>query len=91
MELKEEMKNSIDLENGTEDLHERLEVTKVLAVRDEAVDSGASLFPVADQLIYQYDFGDNWTVTITKERDSTDLLQNGYVSKSELGRRSRKC
>lgn len=32
----------------------------------------------------QYDFRDDWTITITKEKDCKELLQKGYISKEEL-------
>lgn len=80
----EEMADSLIVESGTEDLLERLEVAEVLACKDELVCNGASLFPVTDKLIYNYDFGDNWTVMITKEKDCTDLLRSGYITKGEL-------
>lgn len=35
-------------------------------------------------LIYNYDFGDDWTVTITKKRNCNDLLQKDYISEDEL-------
>lgn len=79
----EEMNSSIIIEGGTEDLLERLEVSKVLAGKDEVLDE-KTLFPVARELIYKYDFGDNWTITITKENDCKDLLESGFVSHEEI-------
>ncbi|NMA48888.1 MAG: plasmid pRiA4b ORF-3 family protein, partial [Tissierellia bacterium] len=64
----EEMNTSIMIEGGTESLLERLEVNKVLAAQGEDVDSN-ELFPVTKELIYNYDFGDNWIVKITKYKD----------------------
>ena len=80
----EEMNNSIIIDGGTESLLERLEVAAVLAFKEEDACSDDGIFPVTDKLIYNYDFGDNWTITITKEKDCVELLQRGYISKDEL-------
>ncbi|MHB8075673.1 IS1096 element passenger TnpR family protein [Desulfosporosinus fructosivorans] len=80
----EEMNNSIIMEGGTESLLERLEVATVLAFKDEDVCNDNGIFPVTHKLIYNYDFGDDWTITITKEKDCRELLQKGYISKDEL-------
>jgi hypothetical protein len=79
----EEMNSSITIEAGTEDLLERLEVSKVLASPNEMLDE-KRLFPVTRELIYNYDFGDNWTITLTKEDDCRDLLASGLVSQEEI-------
>ncbi len=55
----QEMNNSIYMEGGTENLLERLEVSKVLAFKDESVLNNKDIFPVTRELIYNYDFGDN--------------------------------
>ncbi len=80
----EEMNNSIIMEGGTESLLERLEVAKVLAFKEDDFCIDNDIFPVTDKLIYNYDFGDDWTITITKEKDCKELLQKGYISKDEL-------
>ncbi|OGO80654.1 MAG: hypothetical protein A2Y21_08930 [Clostridiales bacterium GWC2_40_7] len=80
----EEMNNSIIIEGGTESLLERLEVAKILAFKDEDVCNDNGIFPVTHKLIYNYDFGDNWEINITKEKDCKELLQKGYISKDEL-------
>lgn len=79
----EEMHSSITIEGGTEDLLERLEVSKILAGKDELLDD-EKLFPVTKELIYKYDFGDNWTIVITKEDDCRRLLKDGVVSHEEI-------
>lgn len=79
----EEMNSSIIIEGGTEDLLERLEVSKILAGKDELLDE-ERLFPVAKELIYKYDSGDNWTITITKEDNYRGLLESGFVSCEEI-------
>ncbi len=79
----EEMNYSIIIEGGTESLLERLEVNKVLAAQGEEVYSD-NLFPVTKELIYNYDFGDNWIVKITKYKDCEDLLKQNLIDEYEL-------
>lgn len=79
----EEMNSSIYIEGGTESLLECLEVDKVIAAENEKISSN-ELFPVANKLIYNYDFGDNWIITITKKADCKDLLDNNSISLEEL-------
>jgi hypothetical protein len=79
----EEMNSSIVLESGTESLLERLIADKVIAAQDEDVFS-KELFPVTKELIYNYDFGDNWIVRITKYKDCEDLLKQNIVGEYEL-------
>jgi len=80
----EEMNNTISMDSGTESLLERLEVAKVLAYKGDDVREKNDIFPVTNKLIYNYDYGDDWTITITKEKDSRELLQKGYISEDEL-------
>lgn len=80
----EEMNSSIFMEGGIENLLERLEVALVLAFRDDDVCSDNGIFPVTHKLIYNYDFGDDWIITITKEKNCLELLQKGFISKDEL-------
>ncbi|NMA48990.1 MAG: plasmid pRiA4b ORF-3 family protein, partial [Tissierellia bacterium] len=79
----EEMNASLIIEGGTESLLERLEVNKVIAAQGEEVDSN-NLFPVTKELIYNYDFGDNWIVKISKYKDCEDLLKQNIVGEYEL-------
>ena len=80
----EEMNNSIDIMGGTESLLEKLEAANVLAFMDDDLGTENDIFPVTHELIYNYDFGDDWTVIITKEKDCKELLQKGCISKEEL-------
>jgi len=80
----DEMNNSIIVEGGTDSLLERLEVAAVLAFKDEDICINSDIFPVTHKLIYKYDFGDDWTITITKEKDCNELLQKSHISKAEL-------
>lgn len=79
----EEMRSSLILEGSTEDLLERLEVNKVLIAQGEKPTS-TEMFPVSKELIYNYDFGDDWTVRITKYDDFEDLLSCNAISNDEL-------
>lgn len=79
----DEMNNSIIIENGTEKLLERLEVNDVIASKEEDLSSNG-LFPLTYELIYNYDFGDNWEVYITKHDDCDDLIENFKVSENEI-------
>lgn len=79
----EEMKSSLVLEGGTENLLERLEVNKVIASQEENITS-ENLFPVTKELIYNYDFGDDWTIRITKHKDYEDLLNQNIIGEDEL-------
>ena len=79
----EEMNASIIIDGGTESLLERLEVNKVIAAQDEDI-SSEELFPVTKELIYNYDFGDNWIVKITKYKDCGDLIKQNIIDEYEL-------
>ncbi|NLC03037.1 MAG: plasmid pRiA4b ORF-3 family protein [Tissierellia bacterium] len=79
----EEMNDSIIIDGGTESLLERLEVDKVIAAQGEEINP-KDLFPVTKELIYNYDFGDNWIVKITKYKDCKDLLAQNIIDEYEL-------
>lgn len=79
----EEMNSSLMIEGGTESLLERLEVAKLIASQGEKVNSSGQ-FPVTKDLIYNYDFGDDWIVKITKHSDCDDLLEKNIIDNDEL-------
>lgn len=79
----EEMNSSFMLDGGTESLLERLEVNKVIAAQGEGIVS-KGLFPITKELIYNYDFGDNWIIKITKYKDCEDLLKNNIIDEYEI-------
>lgn len=79
----EEMNSSLMLDGGTESLLERLEVNKVIAVQGEDINL-EGFFPITKELIYNYDFGDNWIVKISKYKDCEDLLKNNIIDEYEL-------
>ena len=74
------MESSFIIDGGTESLLERLEVNKIIAAQGEDVIL-KGLFPVTKELIYNYDFGDNWIITITKERDCKELQKRAILLK----------
>ncbi len=53
-------------------------------IDDEIIDLNPLLRPVTHQLIYNYDFGDNWIVEITRLGDAADLVASGALSALEL-------
>lgn len=79
----QELHSSIIMEGGTEDILECLEVGKMLSVKGEPLTQDG-VFPVTQELLYNYDFGDNWVVTITRESNCHTLINNGYVSAEEI-------
>lgn len=79
----EELHSSLLLDNDTESLLERLEVNQVLAYSDEKLHTD-SVFPLSKELIYNYDFGDNWIVSITKYNHYHDLLDSNRVGVEEI-------
>ncbi|MFZ7134098.1 MAG: hypothetical protein ACOWWR_17275 [Eubacteriales bacterium] len=36
------------------------------------------------ELIYNYDFGDNWIIKITKHQNGDDLLKQNFIDEYEL-------
>lgn len=78
-----EMNSSIYIEGGIDNLMESLLVDKILASSDETIDSN-NLFPLTKEIIYKYDFGDGWTIHITKYKDCKIFLEKNIVGKQEL-------
>ncbi len=79
----EELNQSVAIENGTENLLERLLVDDVIAYTNQELNKD-EIFPVTNELIYNYDFGDNWEVTITKHDNYDDLLEKHLVFLEEI-------
>lgn len=78
-----EMEEDLYLESGTDSLLERLEVRHVLAAQDEPL-TDKNMFPITQNLSYHYDFGDDWTVQITKIEGIDDLLNEHALSGFEM-------
>ena len=49
------------------------------------------LSPVAEEVYYKYDFGDNWTIRITASNNCKDLVESGRISQNDLDRANVKC
>ena len=79
----DEMNSSMILDGDTVRLLERLEVDRILAAQDQVM-GGEDLFPAAKELHYNYDFGDDWNIVITKFKDSNDLIEANRISSHEL-------
>ena len=47
--------------------------------------------PVTDEILYSYDFGDNWHVRITASENCADLVESGRITQAELDRANVKC
>jgi len=71
----EELRNSISFNSVFDELLERCEVREILGSKEDKLAEfsdfsnntfGEINLPVTDKLIYNYDFGDNWVVEITK-------------------------
>ncbi len=42
------------------------------------------VFPVAHTLLYNYDYGDNWLVEISRRKECSDLLNSGAITEASL-------
>lgn len=87
-----ELKDSISFDTNLFELMEKLEIRQIigasgspLAEFDDLVNdkehllSGILPNPVTNKLLYNYDFGDNWIVEITRFSDINKLVQQGVV------------
>src|SRR5699024_5981883 len=67
----------------SDNLLETLKVDKLLSYHEENVESD-ELFPVTKKLIYNYDYGDDWIVDITKHKNCDDLIIQNLINDQEL-------
>jgi hypothetical protein len=79
----DEMDSSFVIGGGAESLLERLEVNKVIVAQDELINPN-EFVPVTRELIYNYDFGDNWLITITKHKGCDELLMQNIIDVYEF-------
>jgi len=79
----EELQSSIMLEGRVESLLERLPISRILADECENLDT-EEFYPVTREILYNYDYGDDWNITITKHKDSSDLLDSNLIGEDEL-------
>ena len=69
--------------SNPEDLMESLEVSKILASEGGKLKTNGQ-FPVTNELIYNYDFGDDWEVYITRKDSYNDLIESNSITEKEL-------
>ncbi len=48
------------------------------------MDEQPVVLPVAHKLIYNYDFGDNWLVEISRRKNCIDVLKTGELTEEAL-------
>ena len=100
----DELNDSISMDDGTEDLLERLRVSSVLAPEGKRTAGPEALGkkmvkrfykgfgvleepevkPVTNKLIYNYDYGDNWIVEITRLKNCDDLTGKNLLASEEF-------
>lgn len=87
----EELNRRIYIENGTTSLLERLAISDVLVPYKTFLSPAARIKQsfqvknVTHELIYRYDFGDNWTIKIRRMEDVQDLSKiNPEIDSEEL-------
>lgn len=79
----DELNHSIAMDQGTDRLLERLTVEDVLAVEGEPL-AQQYLFPLTHELLYNYDFGDNWEISIRRLDHADDLIREHKASREEI-------
>ncbi len=79
----DEMNSTIILDGNPDSLLEKLEVNQVIASENEDLDTPET-FPITRELIYNYDFGDNWEIKITKYENCRDLVEENNIGEDEL-------
>ena len=79
----DELHRSVIMDNGTERLLERLTVKDVLAAVGQPL-AQEDLFPLTHELLYNYDFGDNWEISIRRMDHADDLIHDHKASMEEI-------
>ena len=79
----DELHDSIVMEQGTDHLLERLTVRDVLAAEGEPL-AQENLFPLTHELLYNYDFGGNWKISIRRLDQADDLIREHKASREEI-------
>ena len=67
------------LEDGTD-----YEVDEILESGFDSPMKQPFVYSFTDELLYQYDFGDNWKIRITGSRNCTDLVESGKITQDML-------
>ena len=91
----EEERKYVDeqIENSGTDFYRRYEES-IENIIDEQIDSPLMQIqpiPVTDEILYSYDFGDNWKIRITASENCADLVEAGRITQAELDRANVKC
>ena len=66
-------------------------IETMLRNQDDSPYSQIPLPPVTDTLLYEYDFGDSWSIKITASYNCPDLIESGRITQTELDRANVKC
>lgn len=69
------------VDDGLED-----EVDEILGSRLDSPMEQPYVYSFTDELLYQYDFGDDWQIRITGSRNCTDLVESGKITQDMLDR-----
>lgn len=91
----EEERKYVDeqIENSGTDFYRRYEES-IENIIDEQIDSPLMQIqpiPVTDEILYSYDFGDDWKIRITASENCADLVEAGRITQAELDRANVKC
>ena len=90
-----ELTNSISIDSALDELLERMPVAEVLGVKGEELVEFEEIKnwteerifkPATDKLIYNYDFGDNWIVEITRPGNFGYLTGEGGIDEERIGK-----
>ncbi len=79
----QEVDDSIYFGFGFNDLMENIIVDQLIAYKDEEIFFDGKM-PSCHHLDYNYDFGDNWEVKITKHKSCDDLIAANLITTEEL-------
>lgn len=60
------------------------EIDEILESRLDSPMKQPFVYSFTDKLLYQYDFGDNWTIRITGSRNCADLVESGKITQDML-------
>ena len=66
-------------------------IERIVNGQIDAPDMQVPTPPVTDELLYNYDFGDNWKIRITASWNCVDLVESGRITQAELDRANVKC
>ena len=90
-----ELTNSISIDSALDELLERMPVAEVLGVKGAELAEFEEIKnwteerifkPATDKLIYNYDFGDNWIVEITRPGNFVDLSGQRGIDEERIGK-----